>query len=408
VAKHRFLKAAMPSAALAGCCAGAQAELASAGPDNIWERPTLTGDWGGVRKAWEAAGVKFGLNEQSEIWNNFMGGLRAGASYNGLTTPSLSLDLDKLLKWSGATFFVNAYQIRGHGPTQSLVGNQQTLSNIEATPATKLYQLWIEQLLFNDRVNIRIGQVDANDEMMIPPSAALFLNSSVGYPDVLEQHLPNGGPNYPMAALMVRTEVKPSKSLTYVDAVFNGDSAGPGWGDPQLRDISGTAFRLSDPPLIFNELWYQTGQDGPSAVLRGTYKIGVWTHGGSFADVAYDRNGIPLASPSSSGIPRMFRGDYAFYAVADQMIWRKAGTKDQGLNLFGLIMAAPSAMNAEDLYAEGGFAWKGVFAGRPDDVLGAAFAYARTSDALRRFGEDSIALTGNGGAETVMEATYQC
>jgi porin len=383
---------------------------AVAGEVSLWERQTLTGDWDGLRKAWEDAGVKFSLNEQSEVWGNAKGGIRTGTSYNGLTTPSLTLDLDKLLKWKDATFFVSALQIHGHGPTASLVGNQQILSNIEATPSTKLYQLWLEQQLFGGRVNVRIGQEGAADEMMAVPSAALFLNASFGNPDLVAQDLPNGGPNFPMAAPMVRTKVTLGDGFTFVNAIFDGDPAGPGTGDPQLRDRSGTAFRLSDPALIFNELWFQRGQDGQSAALPGTYKIGVWTHAGHFNDMATGTDGLPLASPGGSGIPRAFSGDYAAYVIADQMIWRKAGTKDQGISLFGLIMAAPGDRNAESLYAEGGINWKGAFAGRADDVLGAAVAYARTSDSLRRFGEDSIALTGSGkhyaADETVFEATY--
>jgi porin len=401
VAKREFLKYALALAAVVGASATARAQKAPAAPDDLWQRQTLTGDWGGTRKAWEDAGVKFGLNEQGDIWDAVKGGLREGAVYRGLTTASLTLDLDKLLKWNGATFFVNGYQIHGHGTTQSLVGSQQITSNLEATPGTKLYQLWIEQQLFNDRVNVRIGQGGACDEMMLVPSAALFLNSSFGYPDLMAQDLPNGGPNFPMAAPMVRTKIKLSDSFTFVNAVFDGDPAGPGTGDPQLRNRWGTAFRLSDPPLIFNELWYQTGQDAHSKALPGIYKIGVWTRGGSFGDVA----------AGADGGPRSHAGDYAVYAIADQMIWRKAGTKDQGVNLFGLVMAAPNDRNAESFFAESGFAWKGAFAGRPDDTLGAAFAYARTSDGLRRFGEDSIAATGFGkhypGNETVLEATYQ-
>lgn len=390
--------------------AAAQEAKPSGEPDGIFAQERLTRDWGGIRKRLEDAGVKLQANEQSEVWDNLAGGKKTGSTYNGLTTPSLTLDMERLFHWQGATFFVNAFQIHGMGPSTALVGNQQFLSNIEATAATKLYQLWIEQTLFGGRVNIRIGQEGANDEMMISQTAQLFLNSSFGYPDLLEQDLPSGGPNYPLATPMIRTKVKLTDGVTYVNAIFNGDPAGPGPGDPQHRDETGTAFRLTDPPLIFNEFWFQVGGDEKPAVLPGTYKIGSWVHTGRFNDQSRDGSALPLASPLNSRVPAHYRGDYAFYFVADQMVWRKAAAKDQGISLFGLIMGAPADRNPENLYIEGGFNWKGTIDSRPDDILGIAFGYAQTSGALRQFGEESIAFTGTGkrfGAnETVIEATY--
>jgi porin len=73
-------------------------------------------------------------------------------------------------------------------------------------------------------------------------------------------------------------------------------------------------------------------------------------------------------------------------------------------------MGAPDDRNRENFYAEGGFNWKGIIDSRPEDAFGIAFGYARTSDALRQFGEEKFALTGSGklfaSSETVIEATY--
>ena len=151
-----------PRSSRLGC--GKQEETASS--EDIWKRDTFTGDWGRARKSLEDAGVTFTVEGYSEFWANLTGGLRTGGAYAGLTDASLKLDLAKLMNWQGATFFVNAYQIHGFGPSANFVGNQQFVSNIEATPSTKLYDLWLEQSLFKDRVNIRIGQEGMNDEFM--------------------------------------------------------------------------------------------------------------------------------------------------------------------------------------------------------------------------------------------------
>src|SRR5438034_8787374 len=59
------------------------------------------------------AGYKFSLQEQSDGWANLAGGGKRGTSYNGLTTASLDLDLEKLLEWKKARFFVSAFDIHG-------------------------------------------------------------------------------------------------------------------------------------------------------------------------------------------------------------------------------------------------------------------------------------------------------
>ena len=330
--------------------------------EDIWKRDTFTADWGGARKSLEDARMTFTVTEESELWANLTGGLRSGGAYAGLTTASVKLDLAKLVSWQGATFFVNSFQIHGFGPSANFVGNQQFVSNIEATPSTKLYDLWLDQALFNDRVSIRIGQEGMNDEFMTSQASEIFLNGSFGYPDLNERNLPSSGPNYPLATPMVRAKVKITDQFSYIGAIFNGDPAGPGRGtgpeeeDPQIRDASGTAFRLQDPPLIVNELWYSVGEDKPSAPLPGIYKIGAWVHTGSFGLSKNNYTGLPL--PFTIPAP-LYRGDFSVYALADQMVWRKPGTKDEGVTLFGLVMGAPEERNAEDLYAEGGIQLEG-------------------------------------------------
>jgi carbohydrate-selective porin OprB len=71
-----------------------------AAQEGLFERDRLTGgDWGGVRKQWEDAGVAFGATEVSETLSNPTGGIRQLTIYQGLLDVTLNLDLDKLLNW---------------------------------------------------------------------------------------------------------------------------------------------------------------------------------------------------------------------------------------------------------------------------------------------------------------------
>jgi carbohydrate-selective porin OprB len=220
-------------------------------------------------------GITFSVHERSEVWANLTGGGHQGTSYDGLTIAKLDVDLDKAVGWSGAEFFASAFDIHGHGPGRSLVGNLQLVSNIEAAPSLKLYDLWLDQSLFDKTLSIRLGQEGANDEMMTTTYGGLFLNSSFGFPGMPAAVLPSGGPNYPLATPFVRAQLKPNDKVKIIGAIYNGDPAPPGPGDPQTRDRNGTAFRLDDHALGFGEVWYSPDPSA-SAALPTTYKLGAW------------------------------------------------------------------------------------------------------------------------------------
>jgi porin len=379
--------------------------------ESIWQRDTLTGSWSGIRPRLEAAGVTLGLQEQDEVWWGISGGLRRGAAYDGLTTASVKLDLDKLVGWKDATFFVNAYQIHGNGPTKNLTGNIQLVSNIEATADTKLYQLWIEQALFDGRLSIRVGQGGVNDEMMISTNSALFLNSSFGLPGLSAVDLPSGGPSYPLATPFARIQVKPSDQVTMFAGIFNGDPAPPGTGDPQLRDKGGVAFRTNDHVLAAAELWYAINEAPDATGLPGTYKIGAWVHSGHFADQLRDTNGVSLANPASNGLPADHSPNFAVYGIMDQTIWRNPASRKQSVAAFVHVIGAPAEFNLSQLSLAAGLNWIGPFASRENDILGVAVAYLGISPVRRRFGNDVLYFTGQGAPylanETVLEATWQ-
>jgi porin len=372
------------------------------------------GGWLGAfhreRAHWKDLGITFKLHEMSEVWANVTGGGHQGLSYNGLTTAKLDIDLDKAVGWSGAEFLVEVFDIHGHGPSRSLAGNLQIISNIEATPSLKLYDLWLDQTVFDGKLSIRLGQEGANDEMMTTAYGGLFLNSSFGFPGMPAAVLPSGGPNYPMATSFVRAQLKATDNLTLVGAVFNGDPAPPGPGDPQIRDRNGTAFRLNGHALAFGEVWYSP-DPGASANLPTTYKLGMWYASNEFADQRFDNTGGLLANPASSGTPMNHRGDWAFYGIIDQKVWQRADSKDQGVGLFLQVMAGPSNRNLSNLFVEGGMNWVAPFPDRPDDIFGLAFAYLGISPAARGFSRDLVsvgrAASPYASNETVLEATYQ-
>jgi porin len=217
-------------------------------------------------------------------------------------------------------------------------------------------------------------------------------------------------------------------------AIFDGNPAGPGVGDPVGRDPSGIAFRVNDPALFMAELAYEYGQDGrtssdgpnregartqtsvrPSAEapsrgsgLPGTVKVGAWVHTGLFADERFNTQGGSLAVSGSQ--PLQHRGNFAVYGVIDQMLSRADGG-DRGLNFFLRAAAAPSDRNLIGFYFDTGLTFKGPMAPRPDDTVGLGFAFGHVSRRAAGLDLDAVALTGTPmpirDYEAAIELTYQ-
>jgi porin len=357
------------------------------------------------------AGVSLSLGYVGEAFANLSGGLRRGGAYDGRLELAADLDLERLVGWTGATVHANAYQIHGRSVTAEQVGSLMPVSNIEALPATRLFTLWLEQALFDDRFSVRIGQLAADDEFFISQTGTNFMNGTFGWAALPAADMTDGGPAYPLAAPGLRLRVEATQRLTILAAVFSGDPAGgPGPGDPQERNPSGTTFSFQGGAFSMVEAQYGVNQGPHAAGLPGVYKLGALYHSGTFDDQHFDNQGRSLASPFSTGVPHRHRGDFAVYGVADQMVWREQGTEAEGLNLFLRVGGAPFDRNLIGFYADGGAAYRGLIPGRGTDVLGLAVGYAEIGDSAREFDRDTRAFSGIKGPvrghEVAIELTY--
>src|SRR5690242_19437732 len=122
------LLSAFAAAMLLGGAALAQEETGGpaatgAAEPGLFERETLTGDWGGARDALEVVGVTLDLAYVGEILGNPVAGERRGCAVLGALQAALDIDLEKAVGWNGALFHANAYQIHGRGLTDGHVGN---------------------------------------------------------------------------------------------------------------------------------------------------------------------------------------------------------------------------------------------------------------------------------------------
>jgi porin len=369
------------------------------------------GDPGGYRKWLGERGVVYGVEYTNDLLSNVRGGARTGTIDQGKLHGLLTVDFGKLAGWTGLSLFANVFQIHNTGRMRrDYVGGINTIAAIEAVPTTRLSELWLEQKFAGGAASVRVGQLAADAEFFYSELSQLFLQSD--WPTIAALNLPSGGAAYPLSTPGVRLMVSPIRNLWLRLAVLNGDPAGPGPGDEQLRNRYGLNFRVSDPPFVIGELEYQHNRGATDTGLATTIKLGGWGHFGRFDDQRFAVGGMLLADPNGNGVPIQRRGNSGLYAVIDQQLYRpKGGDADSGISVFSRMSISPSDRNPIDAYIDGGIVFGGLIPQRPNDRFGASIIYARFSDGARAFDRDNIAFTGLPGVvrdfEANLEFTYQ-
>jgi porin len=384
-----------------------------AAPTGFWQRESLTGDWFGVRPLLSDHGVVFTMTYTADLQANVHGGIAQGAVYDGLLQPQLDLDLDKLVGWTGASARFSALQITGPSLSARYVGNLLNVSSINARPATRLYNAWLQQNVFRDALSVCVGLITADTEFFISPTGALFVNATFGWPGILAIDLPGGGPAYPLSAPGVRVKVQPTSELSLLAAVFSGDPTGHhGSNNPATLQPGGTLVSFNGGVLVMAEADYSINQEKDAKGISAIFKLGGWYNSsGRFGDQRFDTLGLSLADPGSNGIPRNHQVDWGLYGIADAMLYPVPGGEGRGLSGFVRIAGAPDEQNLVSFYTDGGLAFKGPFAARKNDIVGVAAAYARIGNRARSLDLDSEAVgtvfTPVRNQEVVLEISYR-
>src|ERR1043165_3766389 len=219
-------------------------------------------------------GLNLGATYIADNIGNISGGVARGAINFGRLDLSVDADLEKLVGWTGGRFYANGFEIYGRGLSRNYIHNLATISEIEALPDTRLYNAYFEQSFFNGALNIRAGQQAADVEFFDSQTDDLFINGTFGWPAIKATNLPAGGPAPPIAVPGIRIKAALTDKITAFGAVFNGNAAAPGDGDPQLRDNHGLAFRVNDPPWIIGQVRFDYDINIGGSTLAGNITPG--------------------------------------------------------------------------------------------------------------------------------------
>jgi porin len=389
--------------------------MAQGDSGGIWQRSNLLGTIGGLRTVLGDYGITLNINDSENLLGNTLGGVKQGATMQGVTTATLEIDTGKAFGLQGGTFHISALQIHGQPLSGPYLDNLQTANGNEAEDGTRLWEMSYDQAFDYTRADIKIGQQSIDNEFMVSQYSSLFVNTIAGWPLIPSDDLYGGGPAYPLSSLGVRLQFKPADNETILGGVFDDNPGGGAFGDDQqFLDRNGALFNLNTGALFIAEFQYAVNQPAvgdmvttatPPSGLPGTYKLGFWYDTAFFPDQRFGTDGLSLANPASNGDPEMHKGNYSIYGVMDQTIWQSAADSARNLNIFARIMGAPDNRNLIDFSFNGGVTLAAPLPGRDNDQAGIDFGLGKVSSRVAGLTRDQ-GITAQ-GTEELIEATYQ-
>lgn len=355
------------------------------------------GNWGGSRTNLSNSGLDLEFTYTGEIISYIGGGVEKGNDYSDNIDLTATFNLEKLLAWKGATLF--AYVLGNHGGivertpgyvqgVSNRAGAIQGISNIAAYSTWKLYEIWLEQKLFGQKLSLLAGLFDLNSEFDVQETSGIFLNPSFGIGAEYAQTGENGPSIFPTTSVALRINFIPNEHLYFNLAIFDGIP-----GDPDNPNGTRIKFGKNDGLLIA----YEMGLFGKTADFTNKYSkysLGAWYYTKEFED---------LTETVTNGDPLKRKNNFGIYFSAEKFLFAES---DESEGLAGFIRAgfANSDINLLDYYWGFGLTYYGPFSGRDDDVFGFAFATAHNGNKFREIANDyGITLSEN---EYVLEVTY--
>ena len=331
------------------CVLPAHAESAVANPDaNVpmpARRPLISE---------EPSAFQWSLHLDSEAVSDLGGGLRRGTVSDTVVHAAMAMDTQPLGLWEGGRFAASALTIRSGEPSENYVGALQPVSNFEAEPASRIYQLWYRQQFRWADSQLKAGLIDLNQDLMAVDSAATLLNGSFGVMPTLSANVPAS--SYPEPGFGIEAAAS-WRAWQFQLGLFQPD--------PTDR---GSLFQHGH--LLIGEAGYVRTVDGQS---WGQYKLGVWQY--------------RQTDPDLEGVPA---NDTGIYGIVDQTLFRQ-GARDA--SVFLQLGTAPRSVNLVPSYVGAGLQLHAPFRRRPADLFTAGIARARVRGAAA-------------AAETVYELSY--
>ena len=325
---------------------------------SLWKRDQLSGDWGGTRDSWSQRGLDFTFEYTGELIGT-SGGISSGSVYQGLGYGGIDIDAQKAFGWNGTTLHMSTLWTHGSSPGQ-YTGDELGVSNIDAYDGLRLLQVFAEKDF--GKLNLRIGNLLADEEFIGDHYSDTFVNDSFGQPAAWSANTLNGGPAFYAPGLGLRLRYDFSEAAYIQAGIYDGDTVDDAAGDPSINQ-HGLHFELGN-----GQGWtslYEIGYNGfnvdDNTGLPGWYRAGAWHHSAEFEKHAGGKS----------------EGNGGIYAAMDQMVVREKG--DQGLGVYWCLGVSEHDRSRFQWSLDAGASYQGLFSGRDEDTAAIGLIYGRHS-----------------------------
>ena len=363
-----------------------------------WSGDYFFGDWQGKRQELADRGVDIVSTYVTDLLTNSVGGVRKNRfRYDSSLGLDINVNLEKTSNLKGLQFHISGLYRQGKNLAGD-IGNRFPPSSIYGSEQVRLYNLYLEQAMFNNKVYFKAGRLGAGDDFAQSPLYWTFLTNSI---DGCPINLPINFffTVYPTATWGARLKINPVSAFAWKGGIYHQDSR-VGRNEAHGADFT---WRSNKGLLFIQEFSFLPNQYETARGNPGNYKLGLFYSTGRFNDQYQDENGNSYAL---TDLPQKRRyGNYGMYFHADQMIYREPNSRDQGFTPFFVVVLQPSQTNELPFFLDAGLTYKGLIPGRDDDVSGIGFAFGKWSRQLNKYQNDSGQAPQK--YEMVLEATYK-
>lgn len=293
--------------------------------------------------------VSFDSALTTDFSQNLYGGIRSGGRV--LSNLDLTADWKPSARWEAFGYVL----INAGGPfSERYVGDAQTLSNIDTTPGTRLFEAWVQHTSEDERATTTFGLINLNAIFDVQPIGSLFLNASHGIGVDYSQTSPS---IFPVSGLgLVQQWQSASGNRHLRVGVFDGEA-----GNPE-NDKVFTSLSLS------SRQGYHVALEAEQDFKDGFVKAGAW---------AYNRSGERFDGQGPGG-------RHGLYGQLGLTLTHERDAPDQGLAGWVRAGLVNGDVYQIQTYNSGGLVYTGLFPHRDADRVGIAIAVAGMSPAWRR------------------------
>jgi len=301
-------------------------------------------------------GFEFGLLNKFETWylpkqeqDN-----KSVFFINNLHTELL-FDFDKIFGYAGSSMLFDVLWVNSQRPNDN-IGSAQGISNLEEQNNIIIFQWYLEQNLFNDKLSLLFGLLDLNGEFDVKESKSLFLTPSHGIGTDFAQSGENGPSIFPVTSLAFRALYNFTDKLSLRYGIFDGIP-----GDTANHRGTKVILKESDGLLSVAE-WTYTFEQTDNDAFNKTAKLAAWC----FTKETYNLLGTI--------------NQFGFYGIAQfPLLMTVKDDEITGLTSALRIGYADAKTHPTDIYFGLSLLYKGLLPGRLNDYIGLAIALSRVS-----------------------------